>query len=151
MPRKKADDTFRFTVALQSWKTGIISYGIEFPHSVKEVFGTNGRVRFTGTINGVYIEQALMPAGKGIHIISIGGELRRKLKVRTGDLLTLEITKDTRPADFVELPEELTAALDLEPEIQKKFEALTPGYKRSLVYWINSGKSIDTRIKRSLE
>ncbi|MFN8714120.1 MAG: YdeI/OmpD-associated family protein [Bacteroidota bacterium] len=151
MPRKKQPETFHFTAPLEEWKSKSTFYIITFPHPVEEVFGTKGRVRFTGTINGVAVEQALMPGRSGFHYISIGGTLRRKLKIHTGDLLSVEITRDTRPDDFVELPEELIAALELEPKLQKKFDALTPGYKRSLAYWINSGKSIDTRIKRSLE
>jgi hypothetical protein len=151
MPRKKQPDTFRFSAPLEAWKSKSTFYIISFPHVVEEVFGTKGRVRFTGTINGVPVEQALMPGRSGFHYISIGGTLRRKLKLREGDMVHVELKRDERPDDFVQYPEELIAALELEPQVKEKFDALTPGYKRSLSYWINSAKGIDTRVNRALE
>jgi hypothetical protein len=151
MPLKKQPDTFRFTAPLETWKSKSTFYIISFPFPTEEVFGTKSRVRFTGTINGVAVEQALMPGRSGFHYISIGGTLRRKLKLQEGDMVNVELTRDERPDDFVELPEALVAALELEPHIQEKFDALTPGYKRSLSYWINSAKGVDTKVKRALE
>jgi Domain of unknown function (DUF1905)/Bacteriocin-protection, YdeI or OmpD-Associated len=151
MPRKKQPETYRFTAPLETWKSKSTFYIITFPHPVEDLFGTKGRMRFTGTINGVAVEQALMPGRSGFHYISLGGTLRRKLKLREGDMVEVELKRDERPDDFVELPEALTAALELEPLLKKKFDALTPGYKRSLSYWINSAKGIDTRVNRSLE
>jgi Domain of unknown function (DUF1905)/Bacteriocin-protection, YdeI or OmpD-Associated len=151
MPRKKQPETFHFTAPLETWKSRSTFYIISFPHPVEEVFGTKGRVRFTGTINGIKVEQTLMPGRSGFHYISLGSTLRRQLKLREGDTVEVELKRDERPDDFVELPEALVAALELEPLLKKKFDALTPGFKRSLCYWINSAKGIDTRVNRSLE
>jgi bifunctional DNA-binding transcriptional regulator/antitoxin component of YhaV-PrlF toxin-antitoxin module len=151
MPRKKQPDTFRFSAPLEAWKSKSTYYLITFPYVVEEVFGTKSRVRFTGTINGVPVEQALMPGRSGFHYISMGGALRRKLKLREGDMVEVILKRDERPDDFVELPEALVAALELDENTKAKFDALTPGYKRSLSYWINSAKGIDTKVNRALE
>lgn len=66
-------------------------------------------------------------------------------------MVHVELKRDERPDDFVQYPEELIAALELEPQVKQKFDALTPGYKRSLSYWINSAKGIDTRVNRALD
>ncbi len=49
------------------------------------------------------------------------------------------------------MPEEFAEVLRQEPEGKKAFLALTPGLQRSFLFYINGGKSIDTRIRRSLK
>jgi len=53
--------------------------------------------------------------------------------------------KDVRE---IELPEELTEALDADPELAEAFHALTPGRQRSYVINLGSAKKPETRIAR---
>ena len=46
------------------------------------------------------------------------------------------------------LPEELTEALDADPELAEAFHALTPGRQRSYVINLNGAKKSETRIAR---
>ena len=48
----------------------------------------------------------------------------------------------------VELPEELTDALDADPELSEAFHALTPGRQRSYAINLNSAKKSETRVAR---
>jgi uncharacterized protein YdeI (YjbR/CyaY-like superfamily) len=48
----------------------------------------------------------------------------------------------------LELPKELTDALDFDPELAEAFEALTPGRQRSYVIALSSAKKPETRIAR---
>lgn len=56
----------------------------------------------------------------------------------------------TAPKTVVELdlPEELVAAMDSDPELAEAFNALTPGRQRSYVLNLNSAKATATRINR---
>jgi len=49
------------------------------------------------------------------------------------------------------MPEELQEVLDTDPEGFQRFEALSPGKQRSIIFRVAAGKSIDTRINRSLK
>lgn len=123
---------------------------VQVPKYVSDFFGTKGRTRVLGTMNGVEIDRALNPDGSGGHEIIIGTEVRKKTKVKEGMKIAFRIYRNPEP-DNVEIPEELQAALELEPEALEKFEKFTPGMKRNMAYWVNSGKQTETRIKRSLE
>jgi hypothetical protein len=123
---------------------------VQVPKYVSDFFGAKGRTRVLGIMNGVAIDRALIPNGDGGHEIIIGTDVRRKTKVKEGMKIAFEIYRNPEP-DAVEIPEELLAALELEPEAQRKFEKFTPGMKRNMAYWVNSGKQTETRIKRSLE
>ena len=48
----------------------------------------------------------------------------------------------------VEMPEELTDALDNDPELAEAFDALTPGRQRSYAYALNTAKNSETRVRR---
>jgi uncharacterized protein YdeI (YjbR/CyaY-like superfamily) len=48
----------------------------------------------------------------------------------------------------IEFPNELTEALDADPELAEAFEALTPGRQRSYLFSLNQAKKSDTRAAR---
>ena len=122
---------------------------IMFPYSVEALFGTRGHVRMLGLLNNVPIDRSLIPNGDGTHFITISRELCRKARLKPGAKATVELQRNENPA-AVTLPEELQAALDLEPGAEAAFQQITPGMQRSMAYWINSGKRPETRAQRAV-
>jgi len=55
------------------------------------------------------------------------------------------------PGNGLEIPEEFSEVLSQDGFAFQAYEALNDGGKRGYIYYIRQGKSIDTRIKRSLE
>jgi Bacteriocin-protection, YdeI or OmpD-Associated/Domain of unknown function (DUF1905) len=150
--KKSSDDNASISFEAVLEKRDKIGGGhfVQVPKYVSDFFGAKGRTRVLGIMNGVAIDRALIPNGDGGHEIIIGTDVRKKTKVKEGMKIAFEIYRNPEP-DAVEIPEELLAALELEPEAQRKFEKFTPGMKRNMAYWVNSGKQTETRIKRSLE
>lgn len=56
--------------------------------------------------------------------------------------------KPEKTVTELELPEELIAALDSDPELAGAFHALTPGRQKSYAINLNSAKKSETRISR---
>ncbi len=151
MPRKRAPKTYRFTAPLVREKTDYTWYYVEFPHDVQQEFGTRGRVRMKGLINGVAVDRALIPTKSGYHIIILGGDIRRAAKLKKeGEPVSVEIWLDPEP-DRIDIPEDLAVTLDFIPEMKAAWEKLTPGMQRSMCYWVGSGKTEATRAKRIAE
>lgn len=123
---------------------------VMFPYSVEELFGTRGSVRMKGTMNGIPVDRALMPRGNGTHFLIVSTEMRRKAGLRLGNKVHFSLVPDDRP-DQPDLPEELSAALEMEPEAQVAFDQLNMGTKRNIAYWINSAKRPETRAQRTAE
>lgn len=150
MPKKKPQ-TFKFSAPMERMSGRFAWSYVEFPHDVKHLFGKRGEVRVKTVINGVHVDRALMPTKSGIHILVLGGDLRRKAGLKKpGDMVTVELWLDPEP-DRIDVPEELAETLDFIPEMKAEWDKLKPGMQRSLCYWVNSGKTVPTRAKRVAE
>jgi len=65
--------------------------------------------------------------------------------------IPFRISIRTDPGNGLELPEEFSEVLAQDEFAFQAYEALNDGGKRGYIYYIRQGKSIDTRIKRSME
>lgn len=149
MPRKPK--IYRFTAPLEKMNAPIAFMYVEVPIDVEKEFGTRGRMRVLGTVNGVAVDRALMPQKSGVHIMILGGDIRRAAKLkRAGDAVHVEIWKHPNP-DELELPEALAETLDFLPEMKAAWDQLKPGMKRSMCYWVGSAKTAATQAKRVAE
>ena len=146
----RPEDIIRFDAVLKKMPGRFAWTFVEFPHDVEKMFGKRGSVRIKGTINGVPMDRALMPSKSGFHIIVLGTDLRRQAKVKTGEKAHFEVWLNTKP-DELELPEELQETLDFFPEFKADWERMRPGMKRSVLIWLNNGKTMATRAKRVAE
>ena len=57
-------------------------------------------------------------------------------------------TKLARVAREIDMPDELTEALDADPELAEAFHALTPGRQKSYLFNLNQAKQSATRVAR---
>lgn len=146
----KKPDIIRFTAVLEKMSGRFGWHYVEFPHDVQKLYGRKGSVRVKGTMNGVPMDRALMPTKSGYHIIVFGTELRKKAKVKVGDRMAFEVWLNKKPNEL-ELPQELKETLDFLPEFAAGWARMKPGMKRSMLIWINSGKTVPTRAKRVAE
>ena len=127
MARKPVPRTYRFTAPLERMNAEMAFMYVEVPIDVEQEFGTRSRVRVLGTVNGVAVDRALMPQKSGVHIIILGGDIRRAAKVKkVGDPVQVEFWAHPNPSQ-VELPEELAETLDFIPEMKAGWDKLTPG------------------------
>ncbi len=142
--------THHFTAPLSRFPGKGGYYHVEFPHVVEKLFGTKGSVRVLGTFNGYPMDRALIPRGDGTHYLIFSGDMRRLARLAVGDAVRIELWRNETPHDF-QIPEELSAALDLEPSAQAAFERLKPGVRRGMAIWVDQAKSLDVRARRATD
>jgi hypothetical protein len=65
---------------------------VEVPGST-EFFGTGKSVRIVGTVDDEPLTVALMPTGRGGHMLSISAKLRKKIGKDIGDQVSVRLTE----------------------------------------------------------
>lgn len=144
----KSKTVFSAIIEKQPFKGGM--HYIDVPLVVASVFTEKKSVRVFCKIDGdVEFPCAIRSNGKGGFFISVGTPVLRKAKLEKGQKISAAIRKDETTYGHKE-PKELKELLALDDEGKKYWEGLTNGAQQSLIYYINSAKSIDKRIERSL-
>src|SRR4051812_49145596 len=132
----------RFDGVVESNGTGNM---VEVPFDVKAVFGS-GRPPVRGTVNGFPIRSRLVSMG-GRYLLGLNREARDGARVGAGDRVSVELELDDEPR-VVDVPDDLTAALEDAPDARELFERLSYTHRREYAEWITSARREDTRTGR---
>ena len=146
MPTKKT--TFRFTAPLSQVKHALINTVIILPRGVVDNL-PGGRIRVKGTFNGAAFALAIQNMKDGSRFFSVGAPLRRAARIQAGD--KVDVVFRIVDPDKVDIPEEVEAVLEQDPDARKAWDNLTAGYQRSLIHYVTSVKNVDSRIQRALK
>ena len=131
----------------QGEKTGW-SY-IHIPaHLAEELKPGNRRsFRVRGMLDGLPVAGlALMPMGDGDFIMALKADIRRQLHKNAGAVLKVSLEEDTNYK--VDIPDDLQACFDFEPEALEFFNSLAKSHHDYFIKWINGAKTSETRAKR---
>lgn len=144
---------YRFTAAVEPLSDSpmFVHHCLVVPPAVAADLKARKLRRLTGTFNGRPFNLALQSrAGDDERFLLLSRQTMRDLKVRAGDAVAVICQPDESP-DEVQLAEELREVFNQDEAAAARFNALTPGRRRSLAHYVSSAKGIDTRIKRALE
>ena len=139
---------FRTTI-LQGGKTAT---GIEVPESVMEALNAGRKPAVRVTI-GTYTYRSSVATVDGKSMVGVSAEHRAGAGVAGGDEVDVDIELDTEPRT-VTVPDELTAALDADPEARATFDRLSYSNQSWHVLQVTGAKTDETRqrrIARSIE
>jgi hypothetical protein len=103
---------------------------------------------FCSVHGGAEFPCALNPR-HGRYVIIASKQMIKKNKLLMGVPFIVSIRHD--PENGLGLPEELSEVLVQDETALKAYQALNDGHKRGLIHYVNQVKSVDSRIKRSLE
>lgn len=139
-----------FQVVLEPVDGPMVHHIIIVPDEVASMFANEkGPTRILCSIcNDSEFPCALIPRNNK-QVIIASKQLINKHKLILGSAFKIAIRID--PANGLELPEEFSEVLAQDEFAFEAFNALTDGGKRGYIYYIRQGKSIETRIKRSLD
>jgi hypothetical protein len=131
------------TTIVQSGRT---TTGIEVPDEIVEALGSGKRPPVTVTINGFTYRSTVARMG-GRYMVSVSAENRAAAGVAGGDEVAVEIALDTAPRQ-VDVPPDLAAALDAEPDARRTFNGLSYSNKSWHVLQVEGAKTDQTRQRR---
>lgn len=134
--------TFRATVQLD----GKTATGIPVPADVVEALGSQKQPLVRVTI-GKHSYRSKVALRGGEYKLPISAENRTGAGVAAGDEVEVTLELDTEPRE-VELPSDLAAALDAEPEARRFFDSLSHSQQSWFVLGIEDAKTTATRQRR---
>ena len=119
---------------------------IMFPYDIKETFGTRGQVKVKATFDGVPYRGSLANMGMG-HMLVMRKDIRAKVGKSHGDTVLVTVQKDTEER-IVEIPPELTAAFEQNPEAKKFYDSLSYTNRKEYARWVATAKRQETKERR---
>jgi len=134
----------RFPVTLHLH--GKTATGFEVPAEIVSGFGAGKRPPVKVTIGKHTYRSTIAPMG-GVFMIGVSAENRQAAGVSAGDHVEVDVVLDTEPRE-VTVPADFAAALDREPDAQKRFESLSYSHKREHVMAVKGAKTDVTRQRR---
>ena len=120
--------------------------GIEVPEDVVQALGAGRRPPVIVTMNGESYRSSVAVMG-GRNMVSVSAANRELTGVAAGDTVEVDLELDTEPRT-VEIPDDLAAALDAEPEAKAFYGTLNYSSQRRYVEPIIDAKTAETRSRR---
>ena len=136
------------TATLQRQESGfVLSCFLQVPEAVAQGLLASGHRRLLVTINGKSYRRALVPSKEFGETVVFGQDAREYLGIELGQTVTCTLEPDPEP-DNLEIPDELTEWLQYDEEANREWMLLPPGVRRSIAYYIRTGKRRETRLAR---
>lgn len=121
---------------------------IEVPKKMAEKLkpGMKRSFRVKGFIDDAAINAvALIPMGEGDFIIPVNAAMRKAIRKKKGDMVSLKLEADNA---VIQLCEALLACLEDEPDADAFFRSLPGSHQNYFSKWIESAKTENTKTKR---
>lgn len=119
------------------------------PEILQDKHAHFGLVKVKGTIDDYEInDYHLMPMGNGILFLPVKAEIRKKIGKNEGDWVHIKLYSKNLPTVD---PEDFLLCLQDEPIAYKKFNSLSQKEQKSIIDWIYSVKSDETKVERIVQ
>ena len=133
----------RFSVELERVQKTATMFRV--PFDLEEAFG-RARPPVKVTIRG-HTWRTTPGVYGGVGHIVVNRAVKAATGVDAGDRVRVTMELDTEPRT-VEVPRDLRAALDREPESAKAFDRMSFTHRREYVEWVEEAKRPETRARR---
>ena len=125
---------------------GKTATGMEVPAEVVTALGAGRKPAVQVTVNGHTYRSTVATMG-GRFLLPLSAENRAAAGVAAGDAVEVDVELDTTPRT-VEVPADLSTALDADPEVRRRFDALSYSHQRRHVLAVEGAKTDATRGRR---
>ena len=137
-----AAQTFRTTLRAE----GKTATGFEVPPEVVEALGGGKKPKVTVTINGYTYRSTVFPYTEAF-MLPLAAEHRVPAGVQAGDDIEVTLELDTAPRE-IDVPPELAAALDADPQAKAFFDGLSYSNKRAFTLNVEGTSNPETKARR---
>jgi uncharacterized protein YdeI (YjbR/CyaY-like superfamily) len=137
-----------FEATLERLRSNLGWIIIWIPFNVRKIWGTRGRLRVRGEINGFAFRTSLFPTRKGEHFLLVNKKMQAGGQASEGTTAEFLLEPDTEER-VVTLPTELKRILAEDRSLRRWFETLNYSIRKWLVDSIAQPKSAAARVRRA--
>jgi len=121
---------------------------VRVPLQVARVWGTRGRLKVKGEINGFPFRTSLFPTREGVHFILVNKRMQKEGSAFEGTIARVRLEPDLEERR-VTIPPELKRVLSEERTLQRWFQKLNYSTQKWISDWVTGVKSSEARVRRS--
>jgi uncharacterized protein YdeI (YjbR/CyaY-like superfamily) len=143
---KPVAKTFKATLERIPSNLGWIT--VRIPLDVPKVWGTRGRLRVKGEINGFAFRTSLFPTGKGFHCLTVNKRMQVGANAAPGATAQFRLQPDTEKR-VVTVPAELQRILNEDRPFRQWFDQLTFSIRKWICDWVTNVKNPQARVRRA--
>jgi hypothetical protein len=144
-----SETTYTFAARIQKiWIMRCVDLPRDISKEIRNAAGENAqRVPVRGWIEGLAMQNTLVPAGGGRYRLHIHSNIWRKLRIDAGAAVdvALIIERDRRETP---VPADLAAGLADAPRALGAFQRQTSAFRRQIIIFLEKAKQAKTREKR---
>jgi uncharacterized protein YdeI (YjbR/CyaY-like superfamily) len=137
-----------FRATLERLRSNLGWVIIWIPFNVQKTWGTRGRVRVRGEINGFAFRTSLFPTRKGEHFLLVNKKMQAGGHASEGTAAEFFLGPDTEER-VVAVPAELKRILAEDKTFRRWFDGLNYSIRKWLADWITQPKSAASRLRRA--
>ena len=143
------EQTYTFAARIQKiWILRCVDLPRDISNAIRrEAGGKAQHVPVRGWIEGRPMETTLSPAGGGRYRLHVHSSIWRKLRIDAGAVVEVALVIE-RERRETPVPADLAAGLADEPRALGAFQALTPAFRRQIIFFLEKAKQLKTREKR---
>ena len=135
-------ETFRSTIV----QTGKTACGIQVPEAIVEALGGSKRPAVVVTLDHYSYRSTVAPMG-GEWWVGVNADHRAASGLKAGDAVQVTLELDTAPREL-EVPAELEAALDADPQARAFFDGLSYSNRRVFTLSVEGTNNPETKARR---
>ena len=137
-----------FKATLERLRSNLGWVIVWIPFNVHKVWGSRGRLKVRGEINGFAFRTSLFPTRKGEHFLLVNKKMQDGSGTIEGSTAEFWLEPDTEER-VVAVPAELKRILAEDRSFRRWFDALNYSIRKWLVDWITQPKSAESRVRRA--
>lgn len=144
------DQSVNFKSNIYRLKHLINMHYLQVPKEIVQKLGGKLKVRLFCTINNTLTFQCgLMALGEGKAYISINAKRMKELGLKEKDEVSVMLKKDNSKYGM-EMPVELSELFEQDLEGKKRFDFLSSGKQRYIIFYVSSVKNTQLRVDRAI-
>src|SRR5262249_35767262 len=145
----QSEQTYTFAARIRKiWILRCVDVPRDLSNQIRKAAGGKAlRVPVHGWIEGLPMQNTLVPGGRGCYRMHVHSTIWRKLKIDVGAVVEVPLIIDREQRE-TPVPADLAASLADEPRALAEFQSVTPAFRRQTIVFLEKAKQAKTREKR---